>query len=217
MKVFIMGMHRSGTSMVTGALKICGLYVGSKLLMNASDNPKGHFEEKRFLDLNNKILRRNGGSWEFPPASLSYQGLKPFMVQFLNRPEWRGKDHVGWKDPRVCITFPLWHGLIHPEEVRIVVTQRKIGNIAASLSKREGYSRQRGITLAQYYRRNIFANVRRKGVKHLVTHFESYFKKGWIGELRDLCEFLDLDPPDNKLEELFRFIDPKLYHHKGAS
>jgi len=210
-----MGCHRSGTSLVTGILQRCGLHVGRNLLMHAKDNPKGHYEEKRFLNLNNQLLIRNGGSWHKPPASISYQGLRKSMIEFLNRDEWK-REFVGWKDPRICLTFPLWHELIHPEKIKIIYIQRPLEEIAQSLVKRNGFSYRKALELGRYYRRHAHAQLYRKGVQHQVTYFESFFKPTWKIELEAICEFIGLDMPES-LTRLEQFITPELRHFKGAS
>lgn len=215
MKVFIMGCHRSGTSLLTGLLKRCGLHVGTKLLMHASDNPKGHYEEKRFLDLNNKILRRNGGDWENPPASISYHGLEPLMLQFLKRDEWK-REFVGWKDPRICLTFPLWHELIYPEKIKIILIVRPLEEIAQSLVHRNGFTYRKALELGRFYGRRSHAHVHRKGCSQFVTYFKTYFTPQWKKEIEDICKFIGLEMP-KKLKPLEKFITPTLRHFKGLS
>ena len=219
MKVFIMGCHRSGTSLLTGLLKRCGLHVGTNLLMHAKDNPKGHYEEKRFLNLNNQLLIRNGGSWHSPPHSISYQGLRKPMIEFLGREEWK-REFVGWKDPRICLTFPLWHELIQPEKVKIVYIIRPLEEIAQSLVHRDGrtygMTYRKALELGRFYRRHAHNQLHRKGVQYQVTCFASFFEPTWKNELESICEFIGLKLPKN-LRRLEQFITPKLRHFKGAS
>lgn len=214
MKVFIMGMHRSGTSLLTGLLNKCGLHVGTKLLMHAKDNPKGHFEEKRFLNLNNQLLIRNGGSWHSPPKSIAYHGLRKAMIEFLNRDEWQ-REFVGWKDPRICLTFPLWHELIYPEKIKVVQIQRPLEDVASSLVARNGFSYRKALELCRYYIRHANANVHRKGVTRIMTNFDVFFSTGWRSELEAICDFIGLPFPENT-KPLERFITPDLRHLKGS-
>lgn len=214
MKVFIMGCHRSGTSLLTGLLKRCGLYVGTNLLMHAKDNPKGHYEEKRFLNLNNALLIQNGGSWHKPPASISYQGMRKPMIEFLGREEWK-REFVGWKDPRVCLTFPLWHELIYPEKIKIIYIIRPLEEVAQSLVKRNGFTYRKALELGRYHGRHAHANLHRKGVSHFVTYFKSYFSPRWKLEIEAICNFIGLDLPKN-LKPLERFITPELRHFTGS-
>ena len=208
-------MHRSGTSLVTGILQRCGLHVGTNLLMHAKDNPKGHYEEKRFLNLNNQLLIRNGGSWHSPPHSISYQGLRKPMIEFLGREEWK-REFVGWKDPRICLTFPLWHNLIRPENVKIVYIQRPLEEVAQSLVKRNGFSYRKALELCRFYRRCAHEHLYRPGVSRHVTYFESFFKPTWTLEVEAICEFIGLDMP-KKTKRLENFITPDLRHFKGVS
>ena len=61
--VFILGMHRSGSSALAGSLYHCGLPLGNNLLMGLSDNPKGHFEHRAVLAVNEHILGCLVQSW----------------------------------------------------------------------------------------------------------------------------------------------------------
>ena len=68
--IIVTGMHRSGTSMVAGILKLCGVYFGDNLLHPQQENPKGFFEDLEFLEINKEILACSGGSWFEPPNEL---------------------------------------------------------------------------------------------------------------------------------------------------
>ena len=211
MKVFIMGMHRSGTSLVTGLLHHCGLHLGGPLLMGAKDNPKGHWEHKKFININNDLLKRNGGSWRNPPAGVNWGGLKPSMQNFLKG--WPTDKLVGWKDPRTCITFPLWYALVHPEKIKVIYVNRPAAEIAKSLYKRNGIPMQAGLGLADRYHRAAWANITgRPGVQHFNTHFHSYFSN-WELELEAVLSFVGLPMPADK-SKLQKFITPSLWRNR---
>ena len=65
MPICITGMHRFGTSLVANLLYSCGLYMGeAEDMMPATvDNPKGYWENRKFIDLNDEILRELDGNW----------------------------------------------------------------------------------------------------------------------------------------------------------
>lgn len=213
MKIFVMGMHRSGTSMVTGILKLCGMNVGNNLLMGARDNPKGHFEDRRFLNINNDLLIKNGGKWHNPPINVTYQKMRNRMLGFLELPEWK-TELVGWKDPRSCITFPLWHRLIYPEKIKVVYVYRPIQEIARSLKVRNGIKISKGWKLGGEYARRAFEGFRgTPGVSHFITYYHSYFHD-WEIELEELCEFLGMKIPGCEKKRIQEFITPELRHHK---
>ena len=62
--VFVLGMDRSGTSALTGILNILGIPIGDNPLPPAADNPKGFFEQKDILQINEEIFSSMGkSSW----------------------------------------------------------------------------------------------------------------------------------------------------------
>jgi hypothetical protein len=62
--VIILGMHRSGTSMVSELLDQLGLFVGKEL--------QDDHESTYFLDLNDIILSRVNASWDHPLPVLDF-------------------------------------------------------------------------------------------------------------------------------------------------
>jgi len=56
--IVVMGMHRSGTSALTGALTNAGINSGDQSTMYETDvyNEKGYFEQKEIIDINEAIL-----------------------------------------------------------------------------------------------------------------------------------------------------------------
>ena len=71
MPICIAGMHRSGTSMVTKLLHLCGLYLGeeSDLMAATLENPEGYWENARFVGVNDDLLAHVGGGWDLAPPA----------------------------------------------------------------------------------------------------------------------------------------------------
>ncbi len=69
MPICITGMHRSGTSLLGKMLCQCGLFLGRNedLIPASPDNPDGHWEHRRFVELNDEVLNAWGGGWDCPP------------------------------------------------------------------------------------------------------------------------------------------------------
>jgi hypothetical protein len=68
--ICIVGIYRSGTSMVSRLLNLCGLDLGSpeKLTEANKNNPLGYFENKAFNKIN-RALRSHPGKSGWPPRS----------------------------------------------------------------------------------------------------------------------------------------------------
>lgn len=145
--IIILGMHRSGTSMVSGLLRDMGLFVGSDLFDDI------HNESKYFLETNEELLRRIGGFWDRVDnikyflenddlcemtakcldADINSSKIKKFAgkyktIKSIDRP-W------GWKDPRTMVTASLWFRLF--PNAKIVYIARNGIDVASSLKVRE--------------------------------------------------------------------------------
>ena len=60
----ITGMHRSGTSLTASWLARCQLQIADgRLLGPGIGNPRGHFEDLDFSDLQEAAIERAHGSW----------------------------------------------------------------------------------------------------------------------------------------------------------
>ena len=83
--IVILGMHKSGTSMVAGVLEKLGVNMGKELLGPHWSNPLGHFENVKFVNLDERILKEAKGSWNNPPKrKIFYLLKKDFLKKFRN-------------------------------------------------------------------------------------------------------------------------------------
>lgn len=136
--LIIIGMHRSGTSLLAKVLEKAGIFMGVM---------KDHnYEAIHFLSLNQQTLWAAGGSWIDPvvPEPIYWKRLlnarqlyeehfrldtKParFYHRLFPRP-W------GWKDPRNTFTLPMWLDLF--PEARVLHITRDPQEVARSLQVR---------------------------------------------------------------------------------
>jgi hypothetical protein len=67
--VVILGMHRSGTSLVTRLVSLLGLALCREddLLAGRKANPRGHWESNSMLAFNDRLLEELDASWFCPP------------------------------------------------------------------------------------------------------------------------------------------------------
>lgn len=61
--VVVLGMHRSGTSAVARALLTLGVNLGRNLMGGSPDNPKGYWENRVFVKINERLLSSLGLRW----------------------------------------------------------------------------------------------------------------------------------------------------------
>jgi hypothetical protein len=141
--VCILGMHRSGTSLVTRLLNELGLYLGPEdhLMRPGPANPAGHWESRAIKDINDEILFILGGTWYEPPEltpgwerSSELAGPRR-QARKLIEADFSGSDLWGFKDPRTSLTAPFWQRIVGP--MRYVICLRNPVDVAASLEARE--------------------------------------------------------------------------------
>ncbi len=145
----VIGMHRSGTTLISRLLDFFGFYVGDDLEEN--------HESLFFQGLNDKLLEKGGGNWFDIEGVLSamknpdwekgevawlkdqilsnlfhvFFRQKRFQSRFIQKSEFRW----GWKDPRSSLTLPLWLKIF--PRARVIHIFRHGLDVAISLHRRE--------------------------------------------------------------------------------
>lgn len=161
----VLGMHRSGTSMLSGLLVIgMGYNVGGPLIRQGYDNSKGFFELIDAVLQNDEFMYLQHVWWAVnilyyndtialkhyrDRTATFHHGAK--ALAFLNNP--KNAPYLQ-KDPRMCITLKTWLPLMNNEPA-IVFTYRHPLEVAMSLHKRE-----QSITLGHGLRIWIVYNMR---------------------------------------------------------
>ena len=148
--IIVMGMHRSGTSLVIQILEKLGLFTG----FDKDDNHEARF----FRNINEWLLRQAGGAWDYPePLEKFFEQddawllaeeyvrellRSPYAVRylgFLKYLRFRSFDDLnfswGWKDPRNTLLLPFWMKLFPDASVVYVV--RNGVDVAQSIRVRQ--------------------------------------------------------------------------------
>jgi len=153
MKVYIvLGMHRSGTSMLSRALQKIGINMGKSLIQEDSENID-------FVRLNDKILNEAQGSWDQPPPEDKIIKLFPkFMYDIQNLIVEHKEEYWGFKDPRTVLTLPLYLKLL-THEVYLICIFRDPKLVALSLQKRDKMPIDKGLSLCKEYNKRLLKYI----------------------------------------------------------
>lgn len=132
--IFVLGMHRSGTSCLAGSLQQRGLHLG-EVYESRPHNLKGNRENQEVMDLNNEVLAYSDGSWDCPPSHLRWNRTSADKRDaILHELGGQSTGSWGFKDPRTLLTLPFWREyLIEP---RLVGTFRNPAQVTRSLRAR---------------------------------------------------------------------------------
>lgn len=158
--LILIGMHRSGTSVVASIFATLGVYMGSAGTTPAAVPARcstdgqpvcdGYAEAEDFRQLNEILLARAGGDWHRVDPFLARRERPDFargttaLLQCatfgrLRRGYLRALPATsgtlwGWKDPRSSLTLPFWLRLF--PEARILHVRRDEDAVVTSLHRR---------------------------------------------------------------------------------
>lgn len=217
--ICVLGMHRSGTSVLARLLNILEVELGAPddLMAAGDDNPRGYWEHEGIVAINEDILRLFDADWSHPPQWLEDWVDDPRLGAIQSRvcaliesnfSRWR---RWGWKDPRTCLTLPLWRRWV--PGCRFIFGVRHPGDVARSLIRRNGFSMARAMWLwAQYNRQALRGS---EGADRCVVRYEQAMQNP-LRVFDHLGVFLDrreLTSQDDLRQQVCAFIDPRLQHH----
>jgi hypothetical protein len=216
--VFVVGMHRSGTSAVTGCLKNLGLYLGHDLVGPTDFNLKGLFEYQPTLHLNNQILEAHNSAWDdIQPLKIDWGS--PQAAHFKNAIKdlflkaFKGRSIFGLKDPRLCLLLPLYLQAAAElgYEPYLVLVRRNSLEIAASLAKRNEMSKEHALALTKKYWKS--AEQYAVGRRSLVIQFDELVKDTPTVVTKLKSFIPELNVTTYSMKRATGFVDKDLKHH----
>lgn len=213
--IFILGMHRSGTSALSGMLNILGVYQGRHLIPPSSANPKGYFENQNILHFNEKILSGLGSSWDdmfFNDKNLNVDKYTEALKTLITE-EFGHVNRFSIKDPRICLLFPIYEKALTELDIRIcpMIIYRNPVETAISLQKRDGFSLEKGLIL--WMEHFLLSENYTRPYPRLFIPFDQMLKdhRALIDTIQDTWR-LDLETDTNKQKALQTFLQLDLKH-----
>lgn len=147
----VLGMHRSGTSMLAGTLQEAGLVLGD-VVTAAPHNRKGNREALPIRTLHDDLLSSAGGDWQTPPEAVVWRPvhrlLRDALIErFADQPIW------GFKDPRSLFCLEGWLEAL-PQMEAVAIARHPL-EVAASLQARDRMPLADGVALWEAYNRRL--------------------------------------------------------------
>jgi len=214
--VFVVGMHRSGTSAVAGALNRLGVWLGETLIEPRSGvNDGGFFENPDILALHEELLHGLGRSWRHPVPLPDGWLDDPRVAPLASRAGLLAANLArggrwGVKDPRLCLLLPLWRRVLEArgETPAVVITVRHPAQVAASLARRDGMPEALGHFL--WVLHYLQAELSSRGLARCLVRYDRLLDQPGV-ELDALGHWLGLDPAGAAEEG---FIDARQRRHE---
>ena len=143
--IVVLGMHRSGTSAITKSLELLGVGLGGNLHPAGFDNPKGFWEDRECIAINDSLLMhldstydRLGLAWDEIKTDAQVSELKLRATQLILRKQEENNGIWGFKDPRTCRLLGFWKDVFLALECEVcfVIAVRNPASVTASLATR---------------------------------------------------------------------------------
>ena len=227
--VMILGMHRSGTSMLSGLVFKMGFQIGDLVMEATNDNPRGYFENLDVVYQNDWFFAMQNGNYS--SNSYRYEAIKG-VTDYLNNKDdilcckhgkkalsfFNNATNYPWmmKDPRLCITIRTWLPLLNFIPA-VLFTYRHPLDVALSMHKRDPHliSISKGLRLWYVY--NKRAVTQTHDLCRVITSY-SRLMRSTHNELNYIYQKLrECGVPVKKkplAKDLSSFVDVSLQHRK---
>lgn len=218
--ILVLGMHRSGTSALTGVLQYLNLDLGSRLLGSMPDNEKGFFENSYIVNYNDKLLEKLNSRWD--DIFFDYESNKKFITQedrqelkeLLIR-EFTNSEIFAIKDPRICYLSPLYEEVLKSLgiEVKILLPYRNPIEVARSLEKRNDFTLEKSIAL--WLNHFLEAEFRSRAYPRFFLKFDNLLDNTDV-TIKKIDDFLNTKLYESYLknqEQISSFLESGLKHN----
>lgn len=215
--LLVLGMHRSGTSALTGVLSHLDIYLGNELMDADFGNTKGYFENSKLYKMNESLLSQIGSSWSdvfYNEKKLSkienIDALKELLVQ-----EFEYANIFAIKDPRLAYLFPLYKKVLDELdiEIKIILPYRNPIEVANSLHKRDKMVLEKGMLLWAY--NFLLSEEFSRGYPRVFVSFDELIANNQkvVEEISSRLELDLAQKYSQNKSKIDTFLEPNLKHH----
>jgi len=218
--VLILGLPRSGTSMITGLLQLSGLWLGDTVPGGTQENMKGFFESKIIREqITKMILARLGcdplGVQKLPDLNAlpDGRGMRNLVLKAISIDKYDGNSRWGYKDAKTSLIWPMWRDAF-PAATYIIVERDPEEVVRSCLNT--SFMKQHS-TDPDYWRQ--FINEYQKRLTILENSQEMVMKinsndivRGDLTTFKDLVTTLALNYCEADYAE---FVDNNLWHNRN--
>lgn len=225
--LFVLGNGRSGTSALARVLSLSGGSLPPGLLGATSENPRGFFEARAVIHLNQAILHDRGSSGYDMALDAYSEGvfdvgrngawiakLRDYLTGLPAAPV------VVIKEPKTTTVSAIWFEAARQAgfDVAAVVAVRHPDEIIGSLEKRahqQNYvDSSPELTCAWWLKYSLLAERDTRGVPRVFVEYTSLLED-WRRELKRISTALAIDLEAQDERDVDEFLTPDLRHHRN--
>jgi len=219
--VIVLGVHRSGTSALAGALTALGFHPGDELLPAvAGVNNNGFFEDQRVVDLNDSLLAALGRSWNWPgPLPEGWQShpavtaLQTKIYTYIEQQA--ANKRFLLKDPRLCQLLPVWLDAFDQLGIRphIVLSYRQATEVSHSLQSRD--QMPAAVAEALWANHLLTSEYVSRGYRRLLIRYSSLVDNS-AATLAHISNWLNIQPSTEQLAAAQSFVSRGQRHQRAS-
>ena len=221
--VLVLGMHRSGTSLLAGILDRLGCKGPNTPAPGDVYNEKGYFESRPIYRLNDEILAATGLKWDDWSELEPGWHLSPRFVEFRKKAadtvvaEYGAASLIYLKDPRICRLLPLWQQVLEDAgyDVVCIHTHRNPKEVAQSLELRNHATLDAGSGMLLWLRYNLEAETNSRNLPRIFTSYSDVLKN-WASVADAAEQKFGFNWPVTQQwreERVSSLVEPGLRHH----
>jgi hypothetical protein len=219
--ILVLGMHRCGTSALSGVLDALGV-AGPKNLASANEwNQRGYFESPRIFNALDELLAAVGSSWndwrQIDPRWLESaagphrQKLKQLLIE-----EFGDELLIFLKDPRICRFVPFVCGILAELDISpvAVLPLRNPLEVAHSLRRRDKIAPS--IAVLIWLRHVLDAEFHSRRMPRCFLSFEDLLAD-WRPQMARVADKIDVawpDATDDTSVKIAEFLSAELRHQQ---
>lgn len=174
--IVVLGMHRSGTSLVTEILSAMGCHPGMPETLTPPDmfNPTGYWEHREVVDIDEAIMKALSAGWTQDVLNADVSRLTDAQrAEFAARARavvqsLQGYGPLVLKDPRMSLLFPLWREVL--ETPVCVIAWRDPFAVARSLWTRDKQPLLVSLAVWEHYNRTLLRDT--EGLPRILVSYE---------------------------------------------
>ena len=226
--LIILGMHRSGTSLLAGLLSQVDVKMGRSLYAPQKGvNEKGFWEHEDIVDTHDELLLHLNSQWDdlLPwDETLGEKWwetdiVKSFSNRLIDLVERDFKDAPVWalKDPRMCRLLPSWFPIFATLQIKVtyICMNRNPFEVTGSLQKRDHFSREKALVLWLIH--SLAAERYSRGLPRVFIDFDQVVTNpvGVLSKIEQEANLVFPVPVGEAKEKIEEFVSPGLRHHKA--
>lgn len=219
--VLVPGMHRSGSSALSGMLAMLGAQPPRSLMPPTKDNPRGYWESVVLMGFHDEIFASAGTGWsdwgQFNPTWMESPIAEDFRERLpaILEQEYGQARLLLVKDPRVCRLLPFWLQALSALDItpKIVLPLRHPMEVARSLGVRDDLGRHHSQLM--WLRHVLDAEFSSRGCERVLVSYADILAD-WRMQATRIGETLDIKWPrwsGSSQAEIDAFLVADLRHH----